>query len=179
MFETISKKVLQEGAFWTLTAEEVKLPDGNVREYHLLNHPGGVAILAIDEKGRIALERQYRYAMGEYCLEIPAGKRDKGPETPIDGARRELREETGCIASSMVQLAEIYPSPGMVTEKLFLFVATGLVAGERELDDDEFIQVMWKRPEEVSRLIQSGEIKDAKTICAFYLAREKGLISFS
>ena len=171
MFETISKKVLQEGAFWTLTAEEVKLPNGNVREYHLLNHPGGVGILAIDEKGR--------NAMGEYCLEIPAGKRDKGPETPIDGARRELREETGCIASSMVQLAEIYPSPGMVTEKLFLFVATGLVAGERELDDDEFIQVMWKRPEEVSRLIQSGEIKDAKTICAFYLAREKGLISFS
>ncbi|MCI2096352.1 MAG: NUDIX hydrolase [Sphaerochaeta sp.] len=179
MVETVSKKTLLQGSFWSFTEEGVRLPDGTVREYHLLNHPGGVAVLAINGEGKIALEKQYRYAMGKECIEIPAGKRDKGPESPEAGARRELQEETGCTANTMLPLGEVYPSPGMVTEKLFLFLATGLTQGERHLDDDEFIQVMWKTPAEVQSMILDGTVKDAKTICAFFLAKAKGLISLS
>jgi len=179
MFETLEKQILVDGGSWTFTSESVRLPDGTDHEYYLLNHPGGVVVLAMRDDGMIALVRQYRYAIGQYSLEFPAGKRDKGQETPIESAKRELKEETGCDAACIVPLGDVYPSPGMVTEKLFLFAAKDLSQGQQQLDEDEFIQVQWKKPAEVRDMIKDGTIKDAKTICSFYLAIAKGFIVFS
>ena len=170
-------QTLYTGSSYRFTLDEVILPNGKTRTREHLHHPGGVAILALDSEGRIPMVRQYRHPIAEVTLEIPAGKLDKMPgETPEHAAARELREETGMISSAIQPLGFIYPSPGVVDERLWLFLATDLSRAEQDLDDDEFIHVQWVPKEELSARIASGEITDAKGICAFTRARLLGLL---
>ncbi len=173
----LSREVIYEGKYpyWM---DELQMPDGRVIKREHLHHPGGVAILAMDDNGQIAFVKQYRYAIEQVTEEIPAGKLDKIPnETTIHAANRELREETGYTASEIIPMGYIYPSPGVMDEILHLFFARGLTKSEQELDDDEFINVEWIPAEEVERRIVSGEMTDAKGIIAYARAKFSGLIS--
>ena len=160
--------------FWL---DELQMPDGRIIKREHLHHPGGVAVLAVNDEGRIAFVKQYRHPISQITEEIPAGKLDKIPnEDTIHAANRELREETGCTASEIIPLGFIYPSPGVMDEILHLFFARGLVQSSRELDDDEFIDVEWLPIPEVEERIRNGEMTDAKGIIAFAKAKFLGLL---
>lgn len=180
MFETLASKELYRDSSFRVTVDSYQLPEDKTGTLLQVHHPGWVAVLAMDASGRIPLVRQYRYAVKRKLLEIPAGKLDKIPgETPEGGALRELREETGCEAGQVVPLGCIYPSPGIDTEVLYLFVAKVAGRTAQDLDEDEFIDVVWVSPQEFQQMVGDGRISDAKTICAWSRALLRGLISFS
>ncbi len=118
----------------------------------------------------VALVRQYRHAAGEYLLEIPAGSLEDG-EDPQTGAVRELEEETGVRAAKIEKLAEFYVSPGFLTEKMHLFLATELSETEQKLEDDEILTVQRHSSESLLEMIKNGEIRDAKTIIGIILCQ--------
>ena len=178
MFETLASKELYRDKSYRVTVDTYRLPEGKQGTLLQVHHPGGVAVLGMDAEGRIPLVKQYRYAVGSVLWEIPAGKLDKVPgETPQQGALRELKEETGLQAETMVSLGHIYPTPGIDTEILHLYAARVGAKGAQELDDDEFIDVVWVSPKEFQQMIADGRISDAKTICAWTRALLAGLIS--
>ncbi len=180
MFETLGFRELYQDASYTVTVDKVALVGEKQEELLQIHHPGAVAVLAIDDEGRIPLVRQYRYAVKQDLLEIPAGKLDKIPgETPEEGAIRELREETGVVASHLVPLGVIYPSPGILTEVLHLYFAEAVGTMDRQLDEDEFIDVVYTTPKGMQEEIQRGSICDAKTVCAWTRALLSGFISLS
>ena len=106
----------------------------------VVHHPGASAVVAIDEENRIIMEKQFRYALNDYLLEIPAGKLDAG-EDPLVCAKRELEEETGIVASEWISLGTIATSPGFCNEVIHLYVAKGLSKGEIHWDEDEYVEV--------------------------------------
>jgi ADP-ribose pyrophosphatase len=138
----------------------------------VVRHPGSAVMLAMNDKNRILLVRQYRLPAGKSLWELPAGKIDDG-EKPLDAARRELAEETGYKAKRWTRLASFYPSPGFVQEKMTLFLATELTAGDAAPMDDERIETRWFRRKEIHRMILDGKIEDAKTIIGYYRATDK------
>lgn len=131
-----------------------------VREY--IRHRGAVCVAPLDGEGRLWFVRQYRYAIGRYTVELPAGKLEEG-EDPLDSALRELSEETGFSAASIEKLGSLFPSPAYTTEEIHLYLATGLSAGEQHPDEDEFLQLFPLPLEEAVEKVLNGEIKDAKT----------------
>ena len=135
----------------------------------VVHHPGASAVVAIDEDNRIIMEKQFRYALNDYLLEIPAGKLDKG-EDPLVCAKRELEEETGIIASEWISLGTIATSPGFCNEVIHLFVAKGLSKGEIHWDEDEYVEVERYTFDELLQRIQEEKIKDSKTLSALLLA---------
>ena len=172
----LSREVVYNGEF-PLWLDELRLPDGKVIKREHLHHPGGVAILAVNESNCIAFVKQYRHPIGTLTEEIPAGKLDKIPnEDRFHAANRELREETGFIASEILSLGYVYPTPGIVDEILYLFFARGLTKSEQELDSDEFLSVEWIPAAEVERRIGSGELTDIKGIAAYARAKFSGLL---
>ena len=132
-------------------------------------HPGASAVVAIDEDGRIIMEKQFRYALNDYLLEIPAGKLDAG-EDPLVCAKRELEEETGIIASEWVSLGTIATSPGFCNEVIHLYVAKGLSKGEIHWDEDEYVEVERYTFDELLERIKEEKIKDSKSLSALLLA---------
>jgi ADP-ribose pyrophosphatase len=136
---------------------------GKKLERHIVVHPGAVVILPILSDGRIVLIRQHRVAVDENLIELPAGTIETGEE-PAATARRELMEETGYRADRLIPVLRFYTSPGFVKEEMRLFKATGLVAGPTALDDDEKIEPLLVDMPQAMKMIQSGEIRDAKTI---------------
>jgi ADP-ribose pyrophosphatase len=141
---------------------------GRVRKREVVLHPGAVIILPILDDGRIVMIRNRRHTVHETLLELPAGtlERDAGgmAEDPLACAARELTEETGYRAAKVAPFGWFYTSPGILTEKMYAFVATGLTAGPQALEDSEQIEVAVMRPEEVRRDIQENRIVDAKSI---------------
>jgi ADP-ribose pyrophosphatase len=123
-------------------------------------------MMPVDEKNRILLVRQYRLAARQSMWELPAGTVDPG-EKPLQTARRELVEETGYRAKKWTKLAEFYPSPGFLTEKMTIYLATGLTAGEPKPMDDERIATRWFAAKEIDDMIRTGKIMDAKTNLGF------------
>jgi ADP-ribose pyrophosphatase len=132
----------------------------------VVRHNGSAVMMAVDDKKRILLVRQYRLPAGKYLWELPAGKVDEG-ETPIQAAKRELIEETGYRARKWEKLSTFYPSPGYVAEKMTIYLATGLTAGEATPMDDERIEACWYKKKELAKMIRTGKIEDAKTIIGF------------
>ena len=125
------KQTLQfAGRVVRVTTDEVVLPNGHRALLEVVHHPGGAAAVALDESGQVCLLRQYRYVAGGWLWELPAGRVDKG-ETVLHAAKRELGEETGYRARKWQKLAEFYPSPGFLAEKMTIFLATELTAGEQ------------------------------------------------
>ena len=164
---TISTKTLYDGRVIKLNLEQVELPNGQQCELEIIHHPGGVGILALGSQQRICLLRQYRHALGGWLWEIPAGKREPG-EAPIKTAARELMEEAGMQASELVPLGEMVPSPGVLTEVVHIYLATGLVPVAQAHEPHEVIEVHWLEKAKVEAMVRAGEIRDAKTVSALY-----------
>ena len=159
-----SSELIYDGKVLHLYRDEIILPDGSegIREY--CNHNGGVCVLPLTDDGEVILVRQYRYAHRKLTLEIPAGKLEKGERNNLAAAAlRELKEETGAECDDLVYLGEIYPSPALLSEVIYVYFARGLKFGERHLDDDEFLECERIKLEKVLEMIINGEIPDAKT----------------
>jgi ADP-ribose diphosphatase len=152
-----------------LGVETVSLPNGVTVDLAIIRHPGASAILAMHEDSSIAMLRQYRHAVGGYLWEVPAGCRNGG-ETALECAGRELREETGLVASQWDRLGSIVTVPSFCDERIDLFLARGLERAERSLDADEVIRVERVTMGSALEMVRGGQIVDAKTIAALYQA---------
>lgn len=161
----LASEELYRGKIITVHRDTVELPNGKTSVREIVDHPGGVGILALDEQGRAALVQQYRYAFGTTLWEIPAGKRETG-ESPFVTARRELEEEVGALAEKWTPLGDMIPSPGCYGETLWLYLAQDLTLGETHPDEGEFLRTKWVPFSELVDRCLSGEIRDAKTVCA-------------
>lgn len=165
-----SEKVLRhvnryEGVIVQVDMEMVEVPNGNVTMREVVRHPGGVCVLALDDDGMVAMVRQYRFPIDAHLLELPAGKLEPGEE-PLPAAKRELSEETGIEADEWRDLGFIYTSPGFSTEKLYMYLATGLHHGRQHLDLNEFLDVEYHSLDSLCAMALSGEIADGKTVAA-------------
>ena len=176
--ERITGVDVYDGIFLKVKRDTVSLPDGQqaVREY--LTHPGAVAIVALLDDGRVLLERQYRYPIAKACIEIPAGKLDPN-ENPLLCAQRELAEETGYTAKKWSYIRRIHPVISYSTEFIDIYLAEGLVPGDRHLDEEEFLDVFAASLEQLIAWVEEGEITDVKTtISTYWLDRyRRGLVS--
>lgn len=168
----ISREEIFHGVALHVVKDEILLPNGkkSVREISL--HNGASAVIPILPDGRVIMERQYRYAHGRVMLEIPAGKLDTPDEDPLEGAKRELSEETGAVAERITYLGRIAPSPALINEVIYLYMAEGLTFGNSYLDDGEFIDVEYIHIDTLYDMVMKGEIEDAKTQIAILKAKE-------
>ena len=168
----ISSEDAYKGKFLKLKKDIVKLPDGGEAFREYLIHPGAIAIVPILDDGRIILERQFRYPVDAAMLEIPAGKLEPG-EDPLLCAQRELLEETGYSATHWEFLGRIHPVISYSTEFIDIYLAKGLTAGERSLDEGEFLDVFAATLDEMHQWIAEGKITDVKTIISVYHLEQK------
>jgi len=166
--KVLSSKTTFRGKLFSVTSERVVEPNGVTAVREVVRHSGSVVVLAVDDsqnEPRVLLERQYRYAAGDYLWEVPAGRIDDG-ERPLAGAKRELREETGYQAKSWEKALFFFPSPGFMNETMAVFLAQELKAGEAQPEEDEKIEHELVPLSQVVKMIFSGKICDGKTIAA-------------
>ena len=168
----VSRKEIFDGKVLHVVCDTIELPNGKEATREICLHNGAVAVIPVLPDGRVIMERQYRYAHGAVMLEIPAGKLDSADEIPLEAAARELREETGALAGKMTYLGELVASPALVSEVIHLYLAEDLTFGERELDEDEFLDVEYISLAELKSMVMTGEIADAKTQIAVLKADE-------
>jgi ADP-ribose pyrophosphatase len=171
----IERRPVHRGRIVDLGVDTVRYPDGSTGDLEMIRHSGAAAVLPVlsDPDGpdpQILLIRQYRYASGGYLYEVPAGRPDRPGEPWEECARRELREETGMEAGQLRPLTSIWTTPGFTDEKIHLFLATDLTAGETELDADEFMETVPMPFSRALRMVRDGEIQDAKTLCTLLYA---------
>ena len=170
----LESREIYKGRILRLRVDTVALPNGKTSLREIVEHPGGVGILALDENGCVPMVTQYRYAFSRTLLEIPAGKREPG-EDPLTTARRELREETGAEAAHWQPLGAVLPSHGCYGEVLHLYLARDLTFGATHPDADEFLQVRRLPFDTLLARCLSGEIEDGKTVAAVLKAKLLGL----
>lgn len=163
------RRSIHRGRVGDFGIETVTLPNGLTVELEILKHPGASAVVPLHADGTITLIRQYRHAAGGMIYEVPAGKLEPG-EDPRLCAARELTEETGLVAGTLVHLATIYTTPGFTDEVIHLYVATELTEVPAHPEADEVIERVTLPRDRVLAMIRSGEITDGKTICAVFLA---------
>jgi ADP-ribose pyrophosphatase len=164
----ISSREAYTCRLFTVTEDRAVDPKTNFEiQRSVVRHNGSAVMMAVDDRKRILLVRQYRLPAGKYLWELPAGKVDDG-ETPLQAARRELIEETGYRARKWEKLVSFYPSPGFVAERMTIYLATGLTAGTATPMDDERIEARWYTRQELAAMVRAGRIEDAKTIIGFH-----------
>ncbi len=163
--KTLKQEYIYKGKIINTRVDEALLPNGKTAKREVVEHNGGVCVVALTDADEIFLVKQFRYPYMEEIYEIPAGKRD-GDENPLDCGIRELREETGMLADRLISLGQLYPSPGYCGEIIWLYAAVGLTKGECAPDEDEFLEAVKMPLATVVEMILSGEIKDAKTQAA-------------
>lgn len=169
---TIKENEIYVGRICRFTHNEVTFDDGSTGYRDVLHLPGAVAILAIDDEDNIFFVEQFRHAVDELLLELPAGMLEKG-EDPQEAALRELEEETGYKAHHIEFLASFFTSPGVVNEKLYLYLADHLEKTAQHLDDDEFLKVRRIPSAQVKQMILDNKLNDGKSILAYTLAMLK------
>jgi len=162
-----SREVLKNKLF--MVAEETAAdPSGFEIKRFIVRHPGSAVMMPVDNKDRVLLVRQFRLPAQRELWELPAGRLDPG-ESPLQAAKRELREETGYQAKKWAKLASFWATPGYVDEKMNLFLALDLTPGKQEPMDDEHIEMHWFSKAELGDLIKTGKIADGKTIIGYFL----------
>jgi len=169
-FEHISSETIHHGRAFDVELAQVRLPDGKVRTYDLVRHTGAVTLVPLDDKGNVLFVRQFRVAAGRELLELPAGTLGRD-ENPDDCAARELREETGFAARSLVKLGELFLAPGYSTEYMHLYLASDLYPAPLEQDEDEYLNLVPIPVKEAYRMAREGEIHDAKSLAGLLLAQ--------
>lgn len=174
MEKTLSSERIYEGRAVKLRVDTVKKPSGKETTREIVEHSDCVAVVVIDSKDRVLLVRQYRKAVGKTLLEIPAGGINPG-EQPVNCVRRELQEEIGYLPNKIDRLGGFYSAPGYCTEYLHLYLATHLIPSRREAEDTEDIEVVRVPLSQVTDLIASGEICDAKSIAGLLWVISLGL----
>lgn len=174
--EKLSRRDIFSGRVFSVHVDEVRLPDGSVSSREIVDHNGGVCVAAVNDRGEIALVRQFRYAYGQTVPEVPAGKLEKG-ENPDDAIRRELKEEVGAEGKNWHSMGKLYPTPGYVSEIIHLYSCdiSGDI-GEQQLDEDEFLNAEFIPLEKAVELVLSGEITDSKSqVLILKCAIERGI----
>ena len=161
--EMVSQETVYEGVIVNVRRDKARLMDGRITNREVVEHPGGVAVFAMDDQGRVALVRQYRYPMGEETLELPAGKLEPG-EDPRDSGLRELAEETGLVPGTFEDMGCLYSSPGILAERIYLYFAKDLTQGPTHPDEGEFVETVWLPYQDLVDKARRGEIKDGKTL---------------
>ncbi len=170
--KTIESELIFDGRVVKLYKDTIELPTGKQSFREVVKHAGGVVILAVKDD-KILLVKQFRYPFKEIMYELPAGKLEAG-EDPFEAAKRELEEETGYCANKWTDLGYVYTSPGYSDEKLYLYKAENLKFTHCHPDDGEIIQAFEYKYDDVLKMINNGEINDAKTLCALLKAEIKG-----
>jgi len=175
--EVISSRVVFHGPVFQVTSNQVLEPGGIQARRDVVRHVGSVVILAVDESGgepQVLLERQYRFAAGDFLWELPAGRVDEG-ESELAGAKRELREETGYTARNWKRVLFFYSSPGFLDETMAIYLARDLVAGPAQPEDDERITVRMFPLPDLLRRVFNGSLRDGKTIAAVLWLAQAGI----
>ena len=170
--EIIESKLVFQGKVFNVTADRVR-EEGKEYVRDTVRHPGSACIIAVDDERRVSLVKQYRHPAQSFLIEIPAGSRHDESELPETCARRELEEELGVVAEKLELLIEFYVSPGYFTEKMWIYLATGLRATQQNLDEDENIEIIKVPIDQALKMIEIGEIVDAKTIIGIPLAARR------
>ena len=169
--ETIKKlRTVFRGRVITVNIETVRLPNGHIADLEIIHHPGGAAIVAIDDQQRVCLLRQFRHAIGGWIWELPAGKLEPN-EPALETARRELSEEAGVAAADWISLGDYVSSPGVFTETVKLFMARGLRNANMAHEAAELIEIHWVPLSEACQRTLSGELNDGKTALALLRAQ--------
>lgn len=166
----ISTEEIFDGKILHVINDEVRLPDGATSYREVIRHIGAVCMIPVTEDNKVIVERQYRYPVADVLTEIPAGKLDYKDEDRLEAAKRELREETGYTADEWTDLGYFYPAAAYSDEKITLYMARGLHEGERELDEDEYINVEMVPLKELVDDVMEGKIPDNKTQMAILKA---------
>lgn len=166
----VSEETVFQGALIDVSHMQVRLPDGRIALREIVRHKGAAAIVPVDDGGNVYLVRQHRVAVDLLMWEIPAGKLDTAEEDPLHCAIRELKEETGLVAERMELLTRVITTPGFCTERISLFLATGLSQHEDHPDPDEFLQVTKLPLREAVQQVMRGEIRDAKSALGLLMA---------
>jgi ADP-ribose pyrophosphatase len=160
---------IYEGKIVALSLSRFRTPEGGDVTIEVVHHSGGAGALPLFDDGTLALVRQWRYPINKYSLEIPAGRIERG-HGPEETAARELEEELGYRAGELRKISEFNVAPGYCEERVYVYLATGLVESAQNLDEDEEIEVVRMTFDEALRMVESGEIDDAKTVVALLRA---------
>ena len=160
----LRREEIYRGRILDVHVDTVRLPNGRESTREVADHPGGVAIVAIDDHDNVLTVKQYRYVFSRVLEEIPAGKLERG-EDPDEAALRELQEETGARPKRMIPLGALLVSPGCYSEVLHLYLADGLCFGEQHPDEDEFLELCRTPFDDMLARVMRGELEDAKTVC--------------
>ena len=159
----ITSKEIFDGHLLHVYKDTVELPNGKEASRELIRHIGAVAVVPLTDDGNVIVERQFRYPLGQVITEIPAGKLDSFDEDRLEAIKRELREETGYVADEWMELGDYHPAAAYTDERITLYLATGLHKGERELDEDEFLDVIEVPLIDLVKDVATGKITDGKT----------------
>ena len=169
-FELIKSETLLQGRTFKIRRDYLKTPDGSETRLEIIEHGGSVIVIPVDENGNLLFVRQYRHATGRDLIELPAGTRD-GEEPYEECAAREIREETGMRAGKLEKIGEFYLAPGYSTEFMGVFLATDLKHNPLDPDADEFLSVEKMSVKKAFEMAERGEMPDAKSLAALFLAK--------
>ena len=168
----ISTQEIFDGKILHVIKDEVELPNGSMGSREVIRHIGAVCIVPLTDDNEVIVERQFRYPIDEIITEIPAGKLDAKDEDRLEAAKRELREETGYAADKWTDLGVFFPAAAYCDEKITLFLAQGLHKGDRDLDEDEFLDIYKVPLADLLEDVMAGKITDNKTQMAILKVNE-------
>lgn len=168
--EQSERKPVFSGKIIEVSVDRAELPNGRVADLEVARHPGGAAVVALDERGRVCLLRQYRHPIADWIWELPAGKLDVAGEEPRETALRELEEEAGVSAAAYTELGRFISTPGFCDEIIYLYLGTELTPVETGHGEGEIIEIHWFDFAEALQMARSGEIEDGKTVAGLFRA---------